>query len=291
VWVLLASALILAVLVWAIALRDGGGAIPGDAVASVDGSSITRADYAKWALISARGSQGAAAVVPDPPTFTRCIAELRAKSRPARGQPKPTDVTLRAQCRQQNETLVQQTMGTLIQNLWIEKEAEEQGVTVTDADVKRQLAATKRQSFRNEAAFQRFLRQSGMTEDDVLERVRIQAFASALTRKIQTSLSPVTDAQIQSYYRRNKRQFGEGSSLAKARAQIRALLEQQGQQTKLATFVRDFQDRWRAKTDCREGYVVELCSNAPKPKAAAPAAPAGAPVSPAVPQPGAPAGQ
>ena len=41
----------------------------------------------------------------------------------------------------------------------------------------------------------------------MLERVRIQALAAALTRKIQSSAAPVTDAQIQSYYDRNRAQF------------------------------------------------------------------------------------
>ncbi len=183
--------------------------VPGNAVASVDGTPITRADYERWAAITAKGSAqgGAPVVVPDPPAYTRCIAALREQSRPARGQPKPTDVTLKAQCRQQNEQLVQQTMSTLIQQIWIEKEAKEQGVTVTDREVQRQLADTKRQSFPTEKDFQRFLKQSGMTEADVLDRVRIQALAAKLTRKIQDSAAPVTDAQIQSYYDRNRAQF------------------------------------------------------------------------------------
>ena len=338
--------------------------VPGNAVANVDGTPITRTDYEKWAEITAKGSAqgGAPVVVPDPPTYTRCIATLRSQSRPARGQPKPTDVTLRAQCRQQNEALVQSTMGALIQNLWIEKEAKDQGVSVSDEDVQRQLALTKRQSFPTAKDYERFLKQSGMSPDDVLERVRIQALASALTRKIQNSSAPVTDAQIQSYYNRNRAQFAvperrdveliltrteaqaktaksavEGGTswaaaarqystdaaskaaggvlrgvsqgqqdrafdqaafstrkgvivgpvkgqfgyyilrvasitparqtpLADARLQIRALLQQQGQQTKMSTFVRDFQDRWKGKTNCREGYVVQLCKNAPTPR-------------------------
>jgi len=344
--------------------------VAGNAVANVDGTAITRAEYEKWAVITARGSaqNGAAAVVPDPPTYTRCIATLRRQSRPARGQPAPTDVTLRAQCRQQNEALVQQTMGTLIQNLWIEKEAKEEGVSVTDADVKRQLAATKRQSFPTDKAYQRFLTQSGMTEADVLERVRIQALAAAITRKLQGSLAPVTDAQVQSYYNRNRAQFAVperrdvqliltrtqaqanaaksavqgGTSwaaaarqystdaaskaaggelrgvqqgqqdrafdqaafaaskgvivgpvkgqfgyyvlrvtgitaarqtpLSEAKTQIRAVLQQQGQQTKMNTFIRDFQQRWKDKTNCREGYVVPFCKNAPTPRTTSTAA-------------------
>jgi foldase protein PrsA len=347
-----------------VACGSSDNSVPGNAVASVDGTAITREDYQKWAEITVNGSAAgnAPVAVPDPPTFTRCIATLRRQARPARGQPAPTDVTLRAQCRQQNEQLVQQTMGTLIQNLWIEKEAEEQDVSVTDAEVKRQLATTKRQSFPTPKAYDRFLRQSGMTEADVLERVRIQALAAALTRKIQNSAAPVTEAEIQGYYARNREQFAiperrdvqiiltrtkaqanaaksavqGGTSwaaaarqystdaaskatggvlrgvsqgqqdrafdqaafrakknellgpvrgqfgyyllrvtnvtaarqtpLAEARAQIRTLLEQQGQQEKIGTFIRDFQDRWKGKTNCREGFVVPLCKNAPTPR-------------------------
>lgn len=349
------------------ACGSSGNSVPSNAVASVDGTAITKADYTKWAAITVRGSaQGrTTVVVPDPPTFTRCIAALREQVRPARGQPAPTDVTLRAQCRQQNDQLVQQTMGTLIQNVWVEKEAKAQGVTATDAEVQRQLALTKRQSFPSEAAYQRFLKQSGMTQADVLERIRLQVLATKLTRKIQASAAPVTDAQVASYYARNKTQFAvperrdveliltrdqaqanaakaavqggmswaaaakkystdaaskatggvlrgvsqgqqdrafdqaaftakkgaivgpvkgqfgyyvirvkaitpaQQTSLAAARAQIRSMLQQQGSQQKMASFIRDFQTRWKSKTNCRTGYVVQLCSNAPKPRTTA----------------------
>src|SRR5829696_3787711 len=178
--------------------------IPGNAVASVDGEAITKAEYEKWAEITAKSSaQGGITVVPDPPTFTRCIAALSEQSRGRRG-PTPSTVTLRAQCRQQNEQVLQSTMGSLIQEAWIEGEAEEQNVTISDAEVERQLELTKRQSFPTEKAYDRFLRTSGMTRDDVLERVRIQALAAKLTRKVQGSAAPVTDAQIQSFYQRNR---------------------------------------------------------------------------------------
>jgi hypothetical protein len=207
------------------------GSIPDDAVATADGTPITKSDYEKWAAITARGSAtGGPTVVPDPPMYTRCIAVLRRQARSARGQSAPKDVALRAQCRQQNEALVQQTMGTLIQNVWIEKEAEDQGLSVTDDEIERQLAVVKRQSFPTEKAYKRFLKQSGMTQDDVHERLRTQVLAQKLTADIQGS--------------------AHGSTAG---------------QKKLETFVRDFQKRWREKTDCRKGYVVTLCSNGPQP--------------------------
>lgn len=344
--------------------------IPANAVANVDGTPITKVDYLKWATITAKGSaQGGVAVVPDPPTYARCIAALRKQTRVRRGQPKPSEATLRSQCQTQNTAMMQQAMSTLIQERWIEKEADNQDVSVTKGEVERQLATTKRESFPNEAAYQRFLKQTGMTAADVLERIRVQALATKITRKIEDSSGSVSSTQVSSYYNRNKTQFtvperrdvqmiltrgqakakaakaavqggtswaavakkystdaaskatggeikgiakgqrdrafdqaaftakkgvlvgpvkgqfgwylvrvaaitpGRQTSLNEARAQIRAILQQQGSQQKMASFVRDFQKRWRSKTNCRTGYIVELCSNAPKPRTSSTAAP------------------
>jgi foldase protein PrsA len=346
-----------------LAACGGSSGIPSNAVATIDGQPITKADYAKWAAITAKSAaQGGAAVVPDPPDYTNCIAALRKQSKPAKGQPAPSIVTLKAQCQQQNTQLVQQTMATLIQEDWVAGEAKQQGVSVTDAEVQKQLAQTKKQSFPTEKAYQKFLTQSGMTQADVLDRIRVQALAAKLTKKVQSKSAPVTAAQIASYYNKNKAQFAVperrdlqiiltktqaqaqaaksavagGTSwaaaakkysndaaskanggtlkgvakgqqdkaldqasftakkgaivgpvkgqfgwyvvrvtaiappnqtpLASATPQVKALLGQQGQQKRMTSFITDFQKRWKDKTDCRVGYVVTLCKNAPKPK-------------------------
>ena len=347
-----------------IAACGGSSGVPSNAVATVDGTSITKADYARWAAITAKSASqsGAPVVVPDPPAYTNCIAALRKQTKPVKGQPAPSTVTLKAQCAQQNAQLLQQTMSTLIQEAWVAGEAKAQGVTVTDAEVQQQLALTKKQSFPTETAYQKFLAQSGMTTADVLDRMRVQTLAQKLTKKIQSSSAPVTAAQIASYYNQNKAQFAvperrdleiiltktqaqaqaaknavaggmswaaaakkystdaaskaaggtlkgvakgqedaaldkaafsakksvivgpikgqfgwyvvrvtaitppNQSSLATATPQIKALLAQQGQQKRMSTFLVDFQKRWKDKTDCRTGYVVQLCKNAPTPK-------------------------
>lgn len=353
--------------VLALSLSACGGSdsnsIPDDAVASIDGTAITKAQYTHWATITAKGAaaSGGSTVVPDPPNFTECIAEL-GKAKPPKGQPKPSEATLKERCKTQNEQLVQQTMSTLVQSSWIEKEAKEQGVSASDAEVEKQLATTKKQSFPTAAKYAAFLKQSGMEQEDVLFRLRIQLLAQKLTTKIQKSAAPVTDADISAYYNKNKAQFAlperrdlqiiltkteaeantakaaveggmswaaaakkystdpaskatggvlrgvaEGqqdraldkaafaakkgvlvgpvkgqfgwylvrvqtitapkqTSLDDAKAQIKPLLTQQGQQQKMQTFATDFQKRWKEDTNCRTGYIVELCKNAPKPK-------------------------
>ena len=40
--------------------------------------------------------------------------------------------------------------------------------------------------------------------------------------------------------------------------------QSQNQQKALDKFVKSFRKRWKAKTDCREGYRTQDCKNAPK---------------------------
>jgi foldase protein PrsA len=51
-----------------------------------------------------------------------------------------------------------------------------------------------------------------------------------------------------------------------ASATIKQLLQSQNQQKSLDSFVKDFQKRWKDKTNCRNGFVTQDCKNAPKPK-------------------------
>jgi foldase protein PrsA len=63
-------------------------------------------------------------------------------------------------------------------------------------------------------------------------------------------------------------------SLAQAKATIKQTLASQNQQKALDKFVKSFRKRWKAKTDCREGYRTQDCKNAPK-ATPTPTAPAG----------------
>ncbi|MCW3001630.1 MAG: peptidylprolyl isomerase [Conexibacter sp.] len=74
---------------------------------------------------------------------------------------------------------------------------------------------------------------------------------------------------------------GSQQTLDQSKASIKQLLVSQQQQKKLDAFVKDFQKKWKGRTDCRKGYVTDDCKNAPKKAAttaaAAPATPAPAP--------------
>lgn len=201
--------------------------VPSNAVATVAGDPITKADYDRWWEITARSwsATGGEPVIPDPPSYTRCIAALKEQTGRVRGWNAPSETQLRARCRTRDKRLRQQTMALLIQAVWLEKEAEALGIEVPDATVKRALGKTKRQSFRNERDYRRFLRDTGMTEDDVLFRLRVQELATAITRHVQR---------------------GAGKDKTK----------------RLDAFAREFRERWTEQTECRSGFVTRICGNA-----------------------------
>src|SRR4051794_31349312 len=62
-------------------------------------------------------------------------------------------------------------------------------------------------------------------------------------------------------------------TLTQATPTIKQLLQSQNQQKALDDFVKDFQKRWKDKTDCRSGFVTQDCKNAPKAKTPSTVAP------------------
>jgi foldase protein PrsA len=194
----------------AIVAGCGEEGIPGNAVAEVDGTPIERSDFDHWLTIAAKSSGQPNAAVPKPPDFKECIAQAKkAAAKPAEGQPKQTDADFKKQCQQQYDQLRDQVLGLLISFEWIKREAEEQGVEVTDEEVKKSFEQQKKQSFPKEADFQKFLDQSGQTVEDVMLRVRLDALSNKIRDKVTKGKDKVTDAQIKEYYEKNKAQFAQ----------------------------------------------------------------------------------
>jgi foldase protein PrsA len=369
--------------VMVVALTACGGGIPGNSVAKIDSAgNVTKTDFNHWLLVAAKGSQAPGAngqpQIPDAPNYTQCVASKRkALPKPAKGQKAPTDAQLKAQCQQEYAGLRDQVMQFLISAEWIQGEAKDQGVTVTDKQVQQQFQQTKKQSFPKESDFQKFLKDSGMTQADILFRVRLDALSTKLREKVTKKSKAVTSADIASYYNKNKSRFAQperrdllvvltktkakadqarsalesgqsfktvakkysidqasksqggklvgvakGQSekafddavfsaqkgklvgpvktqfgfyvfrvtkvtpasqqtLAQATPTIRNLLVSQNQQKSLNDFVTDFRKRWKGRTNCRKGYVIQDCKNAPKAKTTATStAPPGAATTP-----------
>jgi foldase protein PrsA len=61
---------------------------------------------------------------------------------------------------------------------------------------------------------------------------------------------------------------GKQQSLEESKTNIQQLLKSQNQQTALKKFGDEYRKRYKKTTDCRKGYEVDDCKNAPKKKAA-----------------------
>ena len=198
----------------------GGSSIPGNSVAKVGDTSITKDDFNHWLRIAAISSQGqtnpdiasgkAQAQIPDPPDFKQCIAnKTKTAPTPAKGQPAPTTAQFKQQCQTEYNGLRDQVLQFLISAQWIVGEADDQGVKVTDAEVNKQFDTTKKQSFPKEADFQTFLKSSGLALDDLKFRVKVQALSDKLRTKVTKGKDTVTDAQVSAYYNKNKSRFAQ----------------------------------------------------------------------------------
>jgi foldase protein PrsA len=201
----------------AAALTACGDSVPGNAVAKVGDDSITTSDFNHWMRIAAISSQGAqpgakktAVQIPQPPDYAACVANKKKTApKPAKGQPKPTDAQYKAQCKQEYEGLRDQVLQFLISARWIQGEATDQKVKVTDAEVNKQFQQTKKQSFPKETDYKKFLSDSGMTQDDILFRVKLDTLSNKLREKVTKGKDKVTDQQIAAYYNKNKARFAQ----------------------------------------------------------------------------------
>lgn len=205
------------------------GALPPDAVAKVGDRTITRAEFDHWFAIAADTQpQGGQAGVPEPPGYEKCVASLRSQPPPGVAG-RSSSEELERQCRQRYDALRDQVMQFLIQGLWVVEEAEERGVTVSDAEVTESFEDQKKNAFPKEADYRRFLEQSRMSEEDVVYRVKLERLQAKLTQQV-----------TQGRARRS-------SEKKKA----------------LDAYVEDFRRRYRRETTCAAGFRTAECGNGP----------------------------
>ena len=152
-----------------------------------------------------------------------------------------------------------ETMQFLIQREWVRGEAALRGIQVSAARVRRAFERQRSQAFANRRDYRRFLRQSGLTTELILERVEVDLLQQVLLRKV-LGRPRVSRSQVDNYIRSHRPQL-RGLTRAerrrRARAHVRAVLQIRA----LDRFVADLRFRWRGMTVCASGYVVPDCSN------------------------------
>jgi hypothetical protein len=119
----------------------------------------------------------------------------------------------------------EQVMDFLINGKWVEGEAAERGIEISDRAVRRRLTAQKHESFNNEREFRQFLEDSGLTRSDLKYRVRLDMLSDRIRKDV----------------------GGKGSPRVRLR--------------RFDRFVRRFQKKWTARTSCAAEYTSERCGS------------------------------
>jgi foldase protein PrsA len=186
----------------------GGGGVPDDAVATVNGEPISKRSLDRWLAVVAYAGGRPAAAIPKPPDYANCVTHKRTAAPAAgKGQAKLTEAQATEQCKQEYAALRDQALGQLILFNWLEGEAADRGISVSDDDVQKSFTEQKTRSFPKDADYQAFLKSSGQTEDDVLLRVRYDLLSSKIRDQVTKGDDRVTEKQITDYYEKSKARF------------------------------------------------------------------------------------
>jgi foldase protein PrsA len=198
--------------VLAIALAACGDSVPGNAVARIGGSSITKTDFNRWFGVAASSNPATAAGKDayDPPGYAKCIAyKTKTAPKPAKGQPATTPAQFKAQCQQEYEGLRDQVLQFLILEKWVAGEASDQGIKLTAKQGEADFAKAKKDAFPKESDFTKFLQQSGMTVADARFQVFFNSVYTKLREKAIKGAEKVTTKSITAFYAKNKKRFAQ----------------------------------------------------------------------------------
>ena len=97
----------------------------------------------------------------------------------------------------------------LISVQWIQGEADAMGIKVTDAEVKKSFDEQKKQSFPKDADYQKYLKDSGLTQEDILARVKVDLLTNKIRDKVVKGKDQVSEKAIADFYEKNKARFAQ----------------------------------------------------------------------------------
>ena len=193
----------------------GGGDVPSDSVAVVDGENVPRSEYEQ--LIA----QAKKTFAQDKRDFPKAGTAER-------------------------KQLDQQAVAFLVQRVELAQAAGDLKVEVTDKDVAARLDQIKKQYFGgDEKRYEKQLKQQGLTDAQVRRDVRANVISEKIFAEVTKDVK-VTDADVQKYYTDNKAQYGTPESrdvrhiLVKTRAQANQLYDQLKAGASFATLAKKY---------------------------------------------------
>jgi hypothetical protein len=212
-----------AVLLVGLTLNGCGSSSQG--VITVGSNSISKAAYDHWlgaviALASYAPQEPPRTF--DPPNFTKCIVRLRLIA-PLQNAAHLSSSQLKATCQTEYAQLRERTASLLIYDYALRSEAAARHIDVSDAEVVARFKKIRQQVYPNVVEFRKALASSHQTTSDLLFEVKNQLLAAKLQHQLAGSLKSRTEGAAE------------------------------------AAFALKLQERWKSRTSCQPGYIVNGC--------------------------------
>ena len=120
--------------------------------------------------------------------------------------------------------LKDQALGFLITSQWVLAEAAHLGLSASEAEVRQRLHQVTAKQFPTASQLKHYLASIGETEADLLMRIKVELLESKIAQHVTAGKTASTEPRLL-----------------------------------LSDFQKSFDARWRARTSCRSGYVMEDC--------------------------------
>lgn len=145
---------------------------------------------------TAIGTEGPRGLVSDPPDYDRCvIAEKLVAVRSFFNQLRPHEASLMHRCRVLHSAVKRQALSFLIAAQWTILEGAKRGVTVTDADVRREFANLRNRRYPTEASLRTYLSERQWSLADLVFQLKLELTAAKLEQQQPPSATIVEDGQ------------------------------------------------------------------------------------------------
>jgi hypothetical protein len=115
-------------------------------------------------------------------------------------------------------------VGFLVSTAWLLNEAATRHIAVSETETKQRLSELRHKSFSQAGALNSYLANAHETEADLLQRIRVELLEAQIAAQVTVGQNHARRSAI------------------------------------LASFQRSFQQRWKSRTRCAAGYVMEDCS-------------------------------
>lgn len=112
------------------------------------------------------------------------------------------------------DELKESSLSSLLEAAWLEGQGAEMGITVSSEEIDKELKKLKKESFKTEAEFNKFVKEAGFTPEDVDDRVKLQILAEEIQNALKEEPPTPSESEIENYYEAAKAtQFTKPPSL------------------------------------------------------------------------------